>query len=312
MSENIMNESKDETSLDQPHIAHRFGMVAIVGRPNVGKSTLLNAMVGEHLSITSKKPQTTRHRILGVHTAPDYQIAFVDTPGFQTRHTGALNRVMNRTVTQAISGVEAAVFVVEAGKWTPADAQVAALLPADLPKIVVMNKSDLAGDVVKLMPFAQKIAALVPALAYIPVSAEKNRQVEDVIAQLVKLLPEEPAQYAEDDMTDRSERFLAAERIREKVFRLVGDEIPFGTAVEIEQWEDTPTLKKIYAAVVVEREGHKGIILGDGGLRMRRISSEARQDLEKLFDCKIYLEVWIKVRGGWRDNEAALRSLGYE
>jgi GTPase len=299
-------------------IIHKFGTVAIVGRPNVGKSSLLNAVLGEHLSITSSKPQTTRHRILGVVTQPSFQIAFADTPGFQTKHTGEMNRVMNRTVTQSITGVEAAVLVLEAGRYGNADRMVAELLPKDLPLIIAINKTDMADNIHELLPFVQRLAAELPATAYVPVSAKKNQGMQPLLEAIAAQLPESPAQFDEDTLTDRSERFLASERIREKLFRLVGDEIPFGSAVEIEKWEDEPSndgsvgLKRIFAAIWVEREGHKTIVLGNKGERMKRIATEAREDLEQLLQCKIYLEVWVKVRGNWRENSSTLKSLGIE
>jgi GTPase len=301
-----------------PLAHHKFGTVAIIGRPNVGKSSVLNALLGEHLSITSAKPQTTRHRILGVVTQPAFQIAFADTPGFQTKHEGAMNRIMNRTVTQSITGVEAAVLVLEAGRYGVADKLVAALLPADLPLIVCINKTDMADNIHALLPFVQRLAAELPATAYVPVSAKKNHGMQPLLEAIAAQLPVAPAAFDADTLTDRSERFLAAERIREKLFRLVGDEIPFGSAVEIEKWEDEPSkngavgLKRIFAAIWVEREGHKTIVLGNKGERMKRIASESRQELEQLLQCKIYLEVWVKVRGNWRENSATLKSLGIE
>ncbi len=297
---------------------HKFGTVAIIGRPNVGKSSLLNAVLGEHLSITSAKPQTTRHRILGVVTQPNFQIAFADTPGFQTKHEGAMNRVMNRTVTQSITGVEVAVLVLEAGRYGAADKQVAALLPPDLPLIVAINKTDMADNIHELLPFVQRLATELPALAYVPVSAKKNANMQALLEAIALQLPEAAAMFDEDTLTDRSERFLASERIREKLFRLVGDEIPFGSAVEIEKWEDepgthgSPGIKRIFAAIWVEREGHKTIVLGDKGARMKRIATEARQDLELLLQSKVYLEVWVKVRSNWRENSSTLKSLGIE
>ena len=301
-----------ETTATAIKTPHKFGTVAIVGRPNVGKSSLLNALLGEHLSITSAKPQTTRHRIMGVVTQPAFQIAFADTPGFQTKHTGAMNSVMNRTVTQAITGVEAAVLVLEAGRFTIPDKTVLDLIPADIPLIVALNKTDMADNVHAWMPFVEKLAAEIPHATFVPVSAKHNRNTQALLEAIAAVLPEAPAQYDEDTLTDRSERFLASERIREKLFRLVGDEIPFGCAVEIEKWEDEPKLKRIFAAIWVEREGHKRIVLGEKGARMKRIATEARQDLETLLQCKIYLEVWVKVRSNWRENSATLRSLGIE
>lgn len=292
--------------------AHRFGLVAIVGRPNVGKSTLLNALLGQRLSITSKKPQTTRHRILGIDTQNGYQIAYVDTPGYQTRHGGTMNKLMNRSVMQAVTGVEVIVWVIEAGKLTAADEAVFELLPKEIPLIIAMNKVDLGQSVSSFMPFVAQLSSKFPAKAYIPIAAEKRRNVDMLRDEIAKYLPEGEAQYSADDLTDRPSRFLAAERIREKVFRLVGDEIPFGCAVEIEQWQEEKNITRISAAVIVERDSHKGIILGAGGGKMRRIATEARQDLEELLGVKIFLEVWVKVRANWRESAASLKAQGIE
>lgn len=306
---------------------HVFGTVAIVGRPNVGKSSLLNALLGEHLSITSAKPQTTRHRILGVLTQSNFQIAFADTPGFQTRYAGAMNQVMNRTVIQSVTGVDVAVVVLEAGRYGSTDKQVLALLPSDLPLIVAINKIDQLNHIDELFPFVANISTQLSALAYVPVSAKKNQGINNLLTAIVAQLPQSPPQFEVDTLTDRSERFLAAERIREKLFRLVGDEIPFGCAVEIEKWEDELAnnlsknqlknpkiigLKRIFAAIWVEREGHKAIVLGKKGIRMKRIATESRQDLEQLLQCKIYLEIWVKVRNHWRDHSNSLKSLGID
>ena len=249
---------------------------------------------------------------MGVVTQNAFQIAFADTPGFQTQHTGAMNRVMNRTVTQSITGVEAVVLVLESGRYTLADKAVVQLISSDVPLIVAINKTDLNDNIHELLPFVQKLAIELPHAVFVPVSAKRNTNTQDLLEAIAKVLPEAPAQFDEDTLTDRSERFLAAERIREKLFRLVGDEIPFGCAVEIEKWEDEPKLKRIFAAIWVEREGHKRIVLGDKGARMKRIATESRQDLETLLQSKIYLEVWVKVRGNWRENSATLRSLGIE
>ncbi|MBL8445993.1 MAG: GTPase Era [Zoogloeaceae bacterium] len=290
----------------------RSGFVAIVGRPNVGKSTLLNRLVGQKISIVSRKAQTTRHRIVGVRTDPQAQFVFVDTPGFQTEHRNALNRSMNRAVTTALAEVDVVFFVVEAGRFGAADQKVLELLPEGGQVLLVVNKVDLMADKTQLLPFIEKMAATHPFAEIVPVSAERGTQVEDLVKAALPHLAEGPPIFAEDDITDRSERFLAAEFLREKLFRLLGDEIPYGLAVEIERFEQEGALRRIHAAIIVDRPGYKGIVIGKGGERLKRIASEARQDLETLFQGKVFLEVWVKVRGGWADDERALKSLGYE
>ncbi|MFC3147045.1 GTPase Era [Piscinibacterium candidicorallinum] len=292
--------------------SHRAGLVAIVGRPNVGKSTLLNALIGERLSITSRRPQTTRHRILGVLSRSGYQIGFVDTPGFQTRHGGAMPKLMNRSVTQAITGVEAALFVSESGELSPADLKVLDILPKTLPVLAVINKIDLMTSKDELLPVIARFSSVREFAAIVPVSAEKRLGLDALEQAIAALLPESEPLFEEDTLTDRSERFLATERVREKVFRLTGDEVPFGTTVVIETWEDTPRGKRIAAAIVVSRESHKPIIIGHKGERIKRIGQEARLDLAKLFDCPVHLELWVKVREGWAESEASLRSLGFD
>jgi GTPase len=300
--------------VDSPaHGALACGMVAIVGRPNVGKSTLLNALVGERLSITSHHPQTTRHRIMGVLTRDALQIAFVDTPGYQTKHSGAMLQMMNRTVTQAITGVDAVVLVVEALKFSEADQRVLDLVPQDVPIILAINKVDTLADKDALLPFIAQISQQRAFAAVVPVSAEKRVQVDALVNAIGQLLPKtEVLLFEADTLTDRSERFLAAERVREKLFRLTGDEIPFAATVVIEQWKDLPSRKEIAAAILVARESHKKIVIGNKGERIKRIGTEARQDLQTLFGCKVHLELWVKVREGWAQSEASLKALGYE
>jgi len=290
----------------------RSGYVAIVGRPNVGKSTLLNRLVGEKISIVSRKAQTTRHRITGILTNDDAQYVFVDTPGFQTEHTNALNRAMNRGVTQTLADVDVVLFVIEAGRFDAKDKAVLKLLPEDRPVILVVNKVDKIAEKEKLLPFLAEVTAERSFTAVVPVSATKGKQLEQLLAEARQYLPHEELLYAEDELTDRSERFLASEYIREKLFRLLGDELPYATTVEIEKFEVEGNLRRIYAAIVVDREGHKAIVIGKGGETIKRIATEARQDMEKLFDGKVYLEVWVKVKSGWNDDERLLRSLGYE
>ena len=292
--------------------AHRCGHVAIVGRPNVGKSTLLNRLVGAKLSITSAKAQTTRHRIVGVVTRPDAQFLLLDTPGYQTRNRGALNRVLNRTAAQAAMDADVVVLVADAHAWTPADDQALALVPAGRPIVVALNKIDAVADKAKLMPLAQALMARPGVAAIVPISARTGRQVDALLDECAKHLPEGEALFDEDTFTDRSERFLAAEAVREKMFRLLGDELPYQSTVVIEKFEELPGLRRIFAAIVVERDAQKPIVLGAGGERIKRIASEARQDLERLLGCRVYLEVWVKVKCGWADDENRLRTYGYE
>jgi GTP-binding protein Era len=290
----------------------KSGYVAIVGRPNVGKSTLLNRLIGEKISIVSRKAQTTRHRIMGILTNPDAQYVFVDTPGFQTKHTNALNRAMNRGVTQALADVDVVLFVVEAGRFDEKDKTVIRLLPADRPVIIVVNKIDQLKDKTQLLPFMAELAKERDFAAIIPVSAAKGKQLDDLLVETRKHLPHSELLFGEDEITDKSEKFLAAEYIREKLFRLIGDELPYAATVEIEKFEMDGALRRIHAAIVVDRDGHKAIIIGSGGETLKRIASEARQDMERLFDGKVFLEVFVKVKSGWADDERLLKSLGYE
>ncbi len=289
----------------------KCGTVAIVGRPNVGKSTLLNHILGLKLAITSRKAQTTRHRLLGIHTTDDTQYVFVDTPGFQQKHLNALNKSLNKTVTQVLSEVDVVLFVIEPMKLGEADERVLKLLPKDKPVILVVNKSDLMGDKNNLLPLIQDFDLLHPFTSIVPVSAKKNLHLEDLLAAAREHLPEQPAMFEEDEVTDKNERFLAAEMIREKVFRLLGDEIPYSIAVEIEKFETVGKLRRIFAAIIVDKDSQKPMIIGKKGVKLKQISTEARQDMERLFGGKVYLETWVKVKSGWADNERALKSLGY-
>ena len=290
----------------------RCGIVAIVGRPNVGKSTLLNALVGQKISITSAKAQTTRHRITGIRTRDGAQFVFVDTPGFQTRHAAALNRTLNRTVQAALADVDVVLLVVEAGRFGRADEAVLRLAPAGKPVILVANKLDTVKRRADLAPWLQSMQARHPFAEYVPMSAERRDDVERLLTIVQPYLPEQPWLHAEDALTDRSERFLVAEIVREKLFRLTGDELPYASTVVIEQYVEEGNLRRIAASIVVDREAHKGMVIGSGGERLKRIGSEARQELETLLDAKVFLELWVKVRSGWADDEAHLRSYGYE
>jgi len=294
-----------------PENEFRCGTIAIVGRPNVGKSTLLNHILGVKLSITSRKAQTTRYRMLGIHTTEDTQYLFVDTPGFQTRHVNALNRTLNKTVQQVLAEVDVVMFVVEALHFGEADRKVLPLLPRNRPVLLVINKADKLEDKSKLLPFMSELNQAFEFTEVVPVSAKKGLALDELLSATRKHLPEQPAIYAEDELTDRNERFLAAEILREKVFRLLGEEVPYSVAVEIEKFEMDGALRRIHAAIIVDKENQKPILIGKGGEKLKRISTEARQDMEKLFDGKVYLETWVKVRGGWADDERALKSLGY-
>lgn len=290
---------------------YRCGTVAIIGRPNVGKSTLLNALVGVRVSITSRKPQTTRHRIRGILTTADAQFVFVDTPGFQTQHRSALNRLMNRSVAHAVGEVDCVLLVVEAGRYTGADRDLLKLVPGSAPLLLVVNKTDRVPRE-KLLPFLKETAGQGPFAEIVPVSAERKRGLAELLRTIRNYLPVQDPMFAEDEFTDRDERFLAAELIREKLFRLLGEELPYSASVVIENFEAQPTLRRVHAAIIVEREGHKAIVIGAGGEKLKRVASAARVDMEKLFGGKVHLEVWVKVRSGWTDDARALKRLGYE
>ncbi|MEW5781645.1 MAG: GTPase Era [Pseudomonadota bacterium] len=293
-------------------VPFRAGYLAIVGCPNVGKSTLMNRLVGAKLSITSSKAQTTRHRIHGILTTDTCQYVFVDTPGFQTEHRTALNRAMNRTVTAALADVDVILFVIDARRWRDADRAVLARLPADKPVVLVINKIDRLADKKALLPLIAMLAKEYAFAEIVPVSAEKGIHLDELLRAAGRHLPAGPAIFAPDELTDRSERFLAAELLREKLFRNLGDELPYGLTVEIEKYEEEGGLRRIHAAVIVDKEAHKAIVIGKGGERLKRIASAARHDMEKLFGGKVWLETWVKVKSGWADDERALKSLGYE
>ena len=288
----------------------RTGFIAIVGRPNVGKSTLLNALVGQKVSITSKKPQTTRHRITGIHTEAAAQFIFVDTPGFQMEHKNALNRAMNKSVTDTLSSVDVVLFVIESTRFDERDARVMKLLPSSRPVILVINKIDLLESKAELLPFIERMAKEFPFAEIVPIAAEAG-QIEALPKAIQPYLPVGPAMYDADDFTDRNERFLAAEIIREKIFRLLGEEVPYAASVMIEQFTQEGNLRRIHASVIVDKPGQKAILIGKGGEKMKAISTQARKDMETLFGSKVYLEVWVKIKSGWADDERALKSLGY-
>jgi GTP-binding protein Era len=291
--------------------AHRCGHVAIVGRPSVGKSTLVNALVGERITITSRKPQTTRHRIVGVLTEPGVQYVFVDTPGFQTRHASPLNARLNRAVREALADVDIVVWMVDAARLTDADRRVLALVPAERPVIAALNKVDIVADKRALLPRIAEVAALRDFAAIVPIAAERGTGLADLKAEIAKALPEGPPLYGDDELTDRDERFLAAEYVREQIFRRLGDEVPYATTVGIESFEHEGDARRIGVVVWVDKPGQRGILLGHGGETMKAIASEARRSMLKLFGGRVHLEVWVRVKKGWADDDATLARLGY-
>jgi GTPase len=310
-----MTDSNSDSSTPAPESdAHgqRCGLVAIVGRPNVGKSTLLNALVGQKISITSSKAQTTRHRITGVRTVGPSQFVFVDTPGFQMKHAAALNRTLNRTVLSSLGDVDVVLFVVEAGRFGLDDAKVLSLLPPGKPALLIANKLDAVKRRNDILPWLKTMQERHAFSEFVPMSAQKDADVQRLFSVVERYLPEQHWLYEEDALTDRSDRFLASEIVREKLFRLTGDELPYTSTVVIEKFEEEGHLRRISANIVVERDGHKGMIIGQGGERLKRIGSEARQELERLMDAKVFLEIWVTVRSGWADDEKHLRSYGYE
>ena len=288
------------------------GYIAIVGRPNVGKSTLLNCLVGQNVSITSKKAQTTRHRINGVLTDEHSQFIFVDTPGFQMQYMNKLNSVMNRTVTKSMNGVDVVVFVIEALYFDERDEHVLKLLPVDKPVILSINKVDRISDKSRLLPFLEKLSKVFSFSSMIPVSAERGTQTQELIQAIRPYLPEGPPLFSKNEATDRSERFLAAELIREKLFRLLWDEIPYSTSVAIDQFTNESGLRRIHASIIVDRANQKAMIIGRNGEELKLIATQARIDMEKLFGGKVYLKVWVKIKSGWADDLRALKTLGYE
>lgn len=290
----------------------RTGHVAIVGRPNVGKSTLLNHLVGQKVSITSSRAQTTRNRITGILTTDDAQFIFVDTPGFQNQHVNALNRAMNRSVKRSLHDVDAVLFVIEAMHFEGRDALVLDLLPDDRPVFLVINKIDRLADKSLLLPFIEKVSKKFPFAAIIPVSAERDVQLDELLKTVEPCLPEGEAIFGEDEITERSERFLAAELVREKLFRLLGDEIPYSTAVEIEQFRMDGGMRRIHALILVDKPNQKAIVIGKNGEKLKTIATRARVDMEKLFGGKVFLEIWVKVKAGWNEDERVIKSLGYE
>jgi len=280
---------------------------------------LMNALVGQKISITSRKAQTTRHRITGIHSQGATQFVFVDTPGFQTRHNNALNRSLNKTVLGAVGDVDLILFVVEAGMFNQADAKVLALLSKDIPTLLVANKLDQVTRRADIAPWLQEMQQRHTFAEFVPMSAKNAKDIERMLGICEKYLPEQAWWYAEDELTDRSEKFLASETVREKLFRLTGDELPYTSTVVIDKFEEEPPARKgqkrllrIAATIVVERDTHKAMVIGDKGERIKRIGMETRVELEKALDCKVFIEMWVKVRSGWADDEARVRSFGYQ
>ena len=304
------------TSAHLPSLGEaRCGLIAIVGRPNVGKSTLLNSLVGQKISITSDKAQTTRHRITGVRTVGSDQFVFVDTPGFQTQHAAALNRTLNRTVQSVLTDVDVVLFVVEAGRFGPDDGKVLALLPSGehaRPVLLVANKTDLVAQRASLAPWLKSMQERFAFAEFVPLAARKLTDTHRLLRIVAPYVPQQPWLYEEDAATDRSDRFLASEIVREKLFRLMGDELPYTSTVVIDSYTEEGNLRRIAASIVVERDAHKGMVIGAAGERIKRIGSEARVELERLMQAKVFLELFVKVRSGWADDEEHLRSYGYE
>ena len=290
----------------------RCGYVAIIGRPNVGKSTLLNHILGQKLCITSRKPQTTRHTLLGIKTEDDLQMIFVDTPGIHTNQERAINRVMNRSAASVISDVDVLVFVVDRFEWSEADEYVAKYLTnSTVPVIIAVNKVDMIEDKEALLPHLKFLETKVNAADLIPLSALRRTNLDELEEKIKTYMPERMHMFPDDQITDRSERFLAAEIVREKIMRQLGAEVPYQVTVEIEEFRAEKKVTHISALILVERDGQKKIIIGSNGERIKKIGEQARADIESLLDCKVMLRTWVKVRSGWSDDERALRSLGY-
>ncbi len=297
---------------DQSASEKHCGYTAIVGRPNVGKSTLLNHLLGQKLSITSRKPQTTRHSILGIKTEGDYQLVFVDTPGINRNQGGAMGRYLNRTALSAMRDVDLILFVVDRDIWTEADVAVAEQIrKRKAPVVVVLNKVDKLDETDALLPRIAALSALLPEAEYLPVSALNGTNLERLQAAIRSHMPIGPFCFAEDQYTDRSLRFLVAEIVREKINRQLGAELPYSTTIEIEEYRDEGRICHIGALILVERDGQKKIIIGDAGQRIKKIGEQARQDIEALVEKRVMLRLWVKVKRGWSDDERALRSLGY-
>lgn len=290
-----------------------FGFVALIGRPNVGKSTLMNHLIGQKISITSRKPQTTRNRVLGIETEGDYQIVYVDTPGLHREEKHAINKLMNRAAQSSLGDVELVLFLVDPFHWTDDDEMALGKVKfSGRPVVLVINKIDEVKDKESLLPLIEKLSHELDFKAIVPVSALKGNNIGELRKLIRSVLPEGDHMFPDDSVTDRSSRFLAAEIVREKLMRQMGDELPYSSTVEIEEFKEEGNLLRISAAILVERQGQKKMIIGAGGSRIKKIGSEARIDMEKLFDSKIFLRLFVKVKAGWADDERALKSLGYD
>jgi GTP-binding protein Era len=299
--------------LEKSDVTTKCGYVAVVGRPNVGKSTLINRILGQKLNITSRKPQTTRHTLLGIKTEEGCQAIYVDTPGIHRPQKKAISKLMNRSALSVIRDVDLILFVVDRNRWTEEDKMVLEYLkPAECPVILVVNKLDDVDDMEQLLPHVGMLSKEFPFSDVVPVSALTGKAVAQLEALIRTRLPEGDFFFEEDQLTDRSERFLAAEIVREKIMRQLGDEVPYSSTVELEKFEESEKLIRIHALVLVERDNQKAIVIGSKGSRLKKIGSEARADMEKLFGKKVMLEIWVKVKSGWSDDERALRSLGYD
>jgi GTP-binding protein Era len=292
----------------------RSGYVAIIGRPNVGKSTLINRVLGQKLCITSRRPQTTRHRILGIKTTEQGQFIYVDTPGLHSDNKKAMNRYMNRAAASSIEDVDVVLFVVEGLKWTDEDQKVLKRLQKDAraPVILVLNKADKLADKAALLPQIETLSQQFDFAAVVPISARKGMNTDLLEKEIAKLMPQGELIYDADQLTDRSSRFLAAEIVREKLFRFLGQELPYSLTVEVELFEEDEGMYRIGAVVYVERSGQKSIVIGKKGEQLKLIGKEARLEMEQLFGCKVFLQIWVKVREGWSDNERMLKNLGYQ
>ena len=294
-------------------VPFRCGHDAIVGRPNTGKSTLLNRLVGQMVSITADRAQTTRHRVLAVLTRSEAQLVLIDSPGYQTRQLNPLNQLLNRTAQSTARDADVVVIVAQVNGWTAAEDEVLKLLPPEVPAILALNKVDTLRSRNDVLPIIAKVAERAPGLkAIVPISARTGLNLDELVSTIIGELPVAPPIYDEDTLTDRPERFFASELIREKLFRLLGEELPYESTVVIDSFEVEGNLRRITASIVVERRAHKPMILGKGGERIKRIASEARQDMEKMFGGKVFLTLWVQVRGGWSKDAAHLRSYGYE
>jgi len=288
------------------------GYVALIGRPNVGKSTLMNHLLGQKISITSRKPQTTRHRILGISSTEAGQAIYLDTPGMHNNQKRALNRYLNRTAETTLAGVDLVLWVIDSLSWQDYDETIFSKLRASgLPVILVVNKIDRIKDKDALLAFLADAQAKFPFRQLIPVSAIKRQNLDALQEQIMALLPKGEPIYPEDQITDRPERFLAAEIVREKLTRRLGDELPYSLTVEIEKYDDLPQLTKIYAVIWVERSSQKSIVIGKTGEMLKKVGTDARKDIEVLIDKKVYLQCWVKVKKGWSDSERALQNLGF-